>query len=101
MKYQTNSDNYYFLKTITDTSERTFKIYSPIVETGKYIVEWKADREDKLDYVSVLIRFQSPAYSDESYDILNVYRNGRNYRAPSMIKKYYLPIDAIIDKVRR
>lgn len=101
MKRITTSDNYYFFKQIQDHSGRWFKIYRPTIDVGKYIIEWKTDREEgSIEYVSVLIQFSSPVLTDDAYTILNIYRNGRNYKAPSMTNKYRLPINAIINEVR-
>lgn len=101
MKRITASDSYYFLKQVQDHSGRWFKIFRPTIDIGKYIIEWKTDEEEgPIEYVSVLIQFSSPVLTDDAYTIINVYRNGRNYKAPSMINKYHLPIDAIIKEVR-
>ena len=101
-KYSTAYGNYFlYLKTLHDESGRKFKIFRPVISCGKYIVEWRTDAPtEPIDFVSVLIQFPSPFVDDDTYDILNVYRRGRNYRSAKMTNKYRLVIDKIAAQIR-
>lgn len=101
-KYSTAYGNYFlYLKILHDESGREFKIFRPIISCGKYIVEWRTDAPtETIDFVSVLIQFPSPFVDDDIYDILNVYRRGRNYKSSKMTNKYRLVIDKIAAQIR-
>lgn len=101
-KYNTTYGNYFlYLKTLHDESGREFKIFCPVIGCGKYIVEWKTDAPtEPIDFTSVLIYFPSPFVDDDTYNILNVYRKGRNYKSAKMTRKYRLVIDKIVAQIR-
>ena len=103
-KYNVIYGDYFYLKTLHDESGRELKIFAPVVETGKYIIEWKVNAPtEHFDYVSVLIQFNTPytlRSTDDTYNIINVFRHGRNYKSPKMTNKYRLVIDKIAAQIR-
>ena len=102
-KYNVIYGNYFYLKTLHDESGREIKIFAPVVETGSYVIEWGVNEPtEHFDYVSVLIQFNNPYLfrSDDSYDIINVFRHGRNYKSPKMTNKYRLVVDKIVAQIR-
>ena len=99
-KYNVIYGDYFYLKTLHDEFGRELKVFAPVVDTGKYIIEWRANTPtEHFDYVSVLIQFNAP-YTDDTYNIINVFRHGRNYKSPKMTNKYRLVIDKIAAQIR-
>lgn len=100
-KYNTSYGEYFYFKTLHDESGREFKIFRPVINCGKYIIEWRTDAPtEPIDFASVLIQFTSPLADDDTYGILNVYRRGRNYKSAKMTHKYRLVIDKIAAQIR-
>ena len=96
--------DYFYFKTLHDESGRELKIFAPVVETGKYIIEWRTNTPtEHFDYVSVLIQFNAPYMlrsTDDTYNIINVFRRRHNYKSPKMTNKYRLVVDKIAAQIR-